>query len=123
MRTSTDGKARYSVYLLYWYKSTNKVQIETRLLCELALMAKQGTQFTCFTGTNVQILTQSTRHSLSGDSGVRTSTPAGRVRGLSSDGKARYSVYLIYWYKSTNTDVAAMIERTSSDGLNPKQGT
>jgi hypothetical protein len=63
--------ARYSIYWLYWYKSTNADAEGAVLLgywqawfawsalfsfgggpCVLA-----GTQFTCFTGTKVQILT------------------------------------------------------------------
>jgi hypothetical protein len=43
-----------------------------------------GTHFTCFTGTKVQILSL-----------------FGRQR---PPGAARYSLYLLYWYKSTNTD-------------------
>jgi hypothetical protein len=44
-----------------------------------------GTQFTCFTSTKVQMLTQ------------RAVDARGRPR-------RRYSVYLLYWYKSTNAD-------------------
>jgi hypothetical protein len=49
-----------------------------------------GTAVTCFTSTKVQILTQLRRR---------------REAGASSCG--RYSVYLLYWYKSTNTTDAA----------------
>jgi hypothetical protein len=43
-----------------------------------------GTQFTGFTGTKVQILTE--------------------VWGGCAEGHHRYSVYWLYWYKSANTD-------------------
>jgi hypothetical protein len=45
----------YSVYLLYWYKSTNPDTEEEQLLLEDP--KEICTQFTCFTGTKVQILT------------------------------------------------------------------
>ena len=45
------------------------------------LSGVRGTQFTCFTGTKVQILT------------------LGELRR-----KQMYSVYQLYWYKSTDTD-------------------
>jgi hypothetical protein len=47
---------RYSVYLLYWYKSTNTDAAARRRLPRTFNCG--GTQFTCFTGTKVQILTQ-----------------------------------------------------------------
>jgi hypothetical protein len=47
------SSARYSVYLLYWYKSTKVRSILTARGSSQA----PGTQFTCFTGTKVQILT------------------------------------------------------------------
>jgi hypothetical protein len=54
---ATDGLvARYSVYFLYWYKSTNHdagAAQQHRARCELA-----GAQVACFTGTKVHILTQ-----------------------------------------------------------------
>ncbi len=43
---------RYSVYLLYWYKSANT---DATSFC---WRSAAGTHFTCFTGTRVQILTQ-----------------------------------------------------------------
>ena len=46
---------RYSVYLLlYWYKKTNS----GAATCRVASAPLSGTQFTCFLGTKVQILTQ-----------------------------------------------------------------
>jgi hypothetical protein len=45
---------RYSVYLLYWYKSTNS----DAATCRVASAPLSGTQFTSFLGTKVQILTQ-----------------------------------------------------------------
>ena len=54
---------RYSLYLLYWYKSTNTdVPDDERagFLCARAAddAHAAGTPFTCFAGTKVQILTQ-----------------------------------------------------------------
>jgi hypothetical protein len=56
---------RYSVYLLYWYKSANT---DAALLASLSAYAGarglrlhsllRGTQFACFTGTTIEILTQ-----------------------------------------------------------------
>jgi hypothetical protein len=46
---------RYSVYLLYWYKRTNTDAGGHNKQPPFACLS---TQFTCFTGTNVQILTQ-----------------------------------------------------------------
>ena len=45
---------RYSVYWLYWYKSTDT---DATRLESGAHGSSAGTQFTCFTGTKVQILT------------------------------------------------------------------
>jgi hypothetical protein len=49
-----------------------------------------GPQFTCFTGTKVQILTQ---------------------KALQRRERRRSSVYLLYWHKSTNTDAEGAAER------------
>jgi hypothetical protein len=57
--------------------------------------AEAGAQFTCFTGTRVQILTQL----------VRRARLRKRLRG------SRCSVYLLYWYQSTNTDAAVAVAR------------
>jgi hypothetical protein len=71
--------------LLYWCKSTNT---DTAALCESkdpsccrqeVVAPQSGTQFTCFTGTKAQILTQE---------GAAT--------------QSVFSVFLLYWYKSTN---------------------
>ena len=74
---ATPLGARYSVYLLYWYK----VQILTQLwggpddastkLC--ARLYQVNPKFACFTGTKVQILTLTL-------------------------------LYTLYWYKSANSD-------------------
>ncbi len=47
--------ARYSIYWLYWYKSTNT---DAEGACFGAEGGALGTQFTGFTSTQVQILTQ-----------------------------------------------------------------
>jgi hypothetical protein len=52
----------------------------------LAPSSHSGTQFTCFTGTKVQMLTH-----------ARPRTPL------------MYSVYLLYWYKSTDTGTKVQI--------------
>jgi hypothetical protein len=44
--------------LLYWYKSTNTDAEGVSGLAQVARRCRFGTQFTCFTGTKVQILTQ-----------------------------------------------------------------
>jgi hypothetical protein len=49
-----SGQGADSVYLLYWHKSTN-TDAEAGI-CRSRVKAQ--TQFTCFTGTRVQILTQ-----------------------------------------------------------------
>jgi hypothetical protein len=60
--------------------------------------AQSGNPFTCFTSTKVQILTQSMQQL--GMKGSR------RPRGLRRSAE-RYAIYLLYWYKSANTDAAA----------------
>jgi hypothetical protein len=57
-----------------------------------ALTMKSGAHFTCFTGTKVQILTHSSQWEL-----LRMLWCA-RLAG-------RYSIFLLYWYKSAYTDV------------------
>ncbi len=52
-----------------------------------------GTQFACFTGAKVQILALCAAEQLRASSSV-TAT------------RIYYSVYLLYWYKSTNTNAA-----------------
>jgi hypothetical protein len=68
-----------------------------------------ATQFTCFTSTTVQILTS--------DEGVvctltvEVVSPDGRVErsaALLFTAAARYSLYLLYWYKSTISDAAGV---------------
>jgi hypothetical protein len=69
------GGRRYSVYLLYWYTSTQfscftgtRVQILTRkalLSCFIGTQVQILTQnvfLSCFLGTEVQILTQNARY-------------------------------------------------------------
>ena len=52
------GSHRYSVYLLYWYKSAN-TDAAGREVCAGVTVEEVpiGTQFACFTSTEVQILT------------------------------------------------------------------
>jgi hypothetical protein len=49
---------RHSVYLLYWYKSTNTGAAKAVQLGSKGNSCSVGTQCTCFTGTKVRILTQ-----------------------------------------------------------------
>ena len=55
---SGRGSHRYSIYLLYWYKSANTDaaggEVCAGVTAEEVLI---GTQFTCFTSIEVQILT------------------------------------------------------------------
>jgi hypothetical protein len=66
-----------------------------------------ATQFTCFTSTTVQILTSDegvvyTVEVVSPDGHV------GRSAALLFTAAARYSLYLLYWYKSTISDAAGV---------------
>jgi hypothetical protein len=70
-KEAAERENRYSVYLLYWYKSTNSDAAARRRKLR---SGRTGTQFTCFTGTNVLALRVQTR----------------------SKEKNRYSVYLFY---------------------------
>jgi hypothetical protein len=63
----------------------------TPRILALSLLA----QFTCFTGTNVLMLTPE-------ELVQRTLTP--RILNLSLLAQFTCSVYLLYWYKRTNTD-------------------
>jgi hypothetical protein len=48
---------RYSLYLLYWYSVYLLCSSPAHPVAGLCMDLSSGTQFTCFTGTNVQILT------------------------------------------------------------------
>jgi hypothetical protein len=86
-----------------------------------------GAQFACFTGTKVQILTQSDLRIsepewielpsmnvlvMQQDEQVRTSLypcfTGTKVQPVMQQQKkkSRFSLYLLYWYKSTNSDAA-----------------
>jgi len=99
---------RCSLYSVYWYTSTN-TDAARRSLMGVAWLPKPddldfegnplavallGSQFTCFTGTKVQILTL--RHA----SHIMWRTQY-----------HIFSVYLLYWRKSTNTEAASHIQR------------
>jgi hypothetical protein len=64
------------------------------------------TQFTCFPGTKVQILTHQMTCSTP-YSNVLYSLPSRKACTSTSRRSCRCSVYLLYWYKSTNTDADA----------------
>ena len=74
----------YSVYLLYWYRSTNADVTQAA--------PPQGTQFTCFTGTEVQMLTSSCACTW------------------------YYSGVLLHWYRSTHTDVTLRVDQALACG-------
>ena len=76
-----------------------------------------GTQFTCFTGTKVQILMQLRQAELGKrqftcftGTKVQMMTQLGQLelgkRGPYRRASIQAAVYLLYWYKSTNTDAA-----------------
>ncbi len=70
---------------------------------------RAGTQFTCFTSTKVQILTSTKARILTKLADSGRAGHQGRATSLfvhGRDPKAggnRYSIYLLYWYKSANT--------------------
>jgi hypothetical protein len=68
----------------FFFFEFHGVQMAYALSCAVALSVL-GSQFTRFTGTKVQILTLLRRRAE----------------------RLRFSVYLLYWYKSTNTDSPA----------------
>jgi hypothetical protein len=71
--------------LLYWYQSTNISALGEAI----KVTAPLGTHFTCFTGTKVQILTQK----------APLVAALRRARETQSGSTARFSLYLLYWYK------------------------
>ena len=83
--------------LKVWKASDEQIAPET-LVREAHELAAPGTQFTCFTGTEVQILTSEE---------LRARRAAGRAAGRAHvpHMHALHSVYLLYWYKSTYADV------------------
>ena len=61
-----DGSVLLVLYLLYWYKGTNLVTAEApccRSQGAAGCAHSPAAQFTCFTGTRVQILTLEVPHS------------------------------------------------------------
>jgi hypothetical protein len=83
--------------LKVWKASDEHIPPET-LVREAHELAAPGTQFTCFTGTEVQILTHAE---------LRARQASGRAAGRAQvpHMHALHSVYLLYRYKSTCTDV------------------
>jgi hypothetical protein len=91
--------------------------------------------FTCFTGTKVQMLTPhapSLGQKRCRDRGTAEPLAGGAMRGVGGGGAGRgaaggggwtlvlgvrrYSVYLLYWYKSTNTDRSCVGVSTACEG-------
>jgi hypothetical protein len=79
---------RYSVYLLYWYKSTNidATRRERERSIGAQLRGRVRAQFTCFTGTKVQILTLMPAARCAGE---------GQAGGADAGGGFYSSVYLL----------------------------
>ena len=97
-------KKVYSVYLLYWYKYSRTVRTRPRAMLSIRRSFnknKKCSQFTCFTGTNVQILTRRTyiRSTALLTCCSRRISKCSRPTSLRS--LAWYSLYLRYWYTST----------------------
>jgi hypothetical protein len=101
----------YSVYLHYWYKSTNIDATRRERSIGAQLRGRMCTQFTCITGTKVQILTLMPAARCAGE---------GQVGGADAGGGFYCSVYLLYWYKkitktnSANTDTCSLRRRRRS---------
>ena len=98
--------------MLYWRKRTNTDLDE--LLPNLdeqksiASALKALLRFTCFTGTKVQILTQLlTNPDEQKNIAAALQALMAHNKKLQESVQVRYSVYFLYWYKSTNTDAAA----------------
>jgi hypothetical protein len=97
--TGFTGAVRYSVYVLYWYE---RIWFTGFTGTKLSRIARQGahrrcptcgrsfTQFTCFTGTKVQILTRSyiyrSLRALPISSGSRLRPRCQGVRGCGREG-------------------------------------
>ena len=76
------------------------------------------TQFACFTSTKVQMLTQQhVRRQLTWTTRRTSRLASGSVRSLT-----RYSLYLLHWYKSANTDTALADEVLSLLALLVQKG-
>ncbi len=86
---------------------------------------RAGTQFTCFTSTKVQILTSTKGQILTKVADTGRAGHQGRATSLfvhGRDPKAggnRYSIFFLYWYKSTNTDEynSANTDKTGNSAL------
>ena len=103
---------RYSLYLLSWYKSTNTdAAARTLQVCECLRLAVSIALTVLCAGAGVCVrvcvcVCEGGR--------VRASERAREDVALNlTEHTMSYSVYLLYWYKSTNTDAAAGAERTS----------
>ena len=94
-----------SVFLLYWYKSTHT----DTLTSSLSVILQSGALshvcvlycYTCFTGTTVQMLT-SEQNTVSSYKGAHC-----HVYELEQVQPGKSEVYLLYWYKSANTNANA----------------
>jgi hypothetical protein len=82
-------RARYSVYVLYWYKSTNTdaAQAAPSSRRTTARPSRQVVyyRFTCFPSTNVQILTPPARSCVAGTFSATFVRDAGEADGLGGE--------------------------------------
>jgi hypothetical protein len=128
--TEEDGdlqKEQVPIYLLYSYKSTNTDWTQQK---KTAIFRKSRYQFTCFTRTKVQILTEPNRRRRRSAERAGTNLLALLVQkykyrhkrrcrvSCNSSRRPSYLIYLLYSYKSTNTDTkgAAEYRATAPDG-------
>ena len=88
-------RPRYSVYLLYWYKSTNTDGMEA--ISPVRKLPRYSVYFLYwYNSTNTD--------GMEAISPVRELPRATNSIGGERATRSRYSLYLLYWYKSTNFD-------------------
>ncbi len=101
----------------------NRPAPEQSGVLQAPLPEPRGTQFTCFTGTKVPVLTpeelgkdaHSCVHECTEALGLRANNSRALLRRAEAHlvlgDLERYSVYLLYWYKSTNIARAPQTRR------------
>jgi hypothetical protein len=121
-RSSAIRDARYFVF---WQKTGKKIQILTqkgRQRATRSKASKLSILFTCFTGRQRATRSKASKLSIlftcftGRQRATRScSTTPGR-KACAASSASRYSVYLLYWYKSTNTDRLPRLEAIGSGG-------
>ena len=103
--SGTSLRLRYQFSLLYWYKSTHTDTLKSNLSVILQRGALSHVCvlycYTCFTSTPVQMLTKE-QNSVSSYKGAHC-----HVYELEQVQPGKSEVYLLYWYKSANTNANA----------------